>query len=64
MPPVLALALVGAGVYIAGRLVKREMARVADVLDRSDKAVKPVEIRLQRDPRTGVYRVPKGPGDV
>jgi hypothetical protein len=64
MPPVLALALLGAGLYVAGRLVKREMARVADALDRSDKAARPVEIRLKRDPQTGVYRLPKGPGEV
>lgn len=64
MPPVVALALVGAGLYVAGRMLKREMARVASTLERAEAKPKPVEIHLDRDPATGVYRLPKGPGEV
>ncbi len=64
MPPVVALALVGAGLYLAGRLIKREMARVAATLETTDAEPKPIEILLDRDPGTGVYRLPKGPGEV
>ncbi|BBE70932.1 hypothetical protein [Oharaeibacter diazotrophicus] len=63
MPPLIALALVGAGLYVAGRFVKTEMARVAEVLARNEAKPKPIEIRLDRDPGTGVYRY-KGPGEV
>lgn len=63
MPPVVALAALGAGVYLAARLVKREMARVARSLEQAGGQPKPVEIRLDRDPRTGVYRM-KGPDEV
>ncbi|HUG62509.1 MAG TPA: hypothetical protein VMP03_11720 [Methylomirabilota bacterium] len=64
MPPVVALALLGAGLYVAGRIVKREMARVARTLEQTSAEPKPIEIRLDRDPSTGVYRLPKGPGEV
>jgi hypothetical protein len=62
MPPVIAIVLIGAGLYVAGRIVRREMQRIARTLEQQD--ARPVEIRLHRDPQTGVYRIPKGPGEV
>lgn len=64
MPPVIALAAVGAGLVLATRIVRREMERVARSLEPRAPEGKPVEIRLTRDPSTGVYRLPKGPGEV
>lgn len=63
MPPLIALALAGAGLYVAGRFVKSEMARVAAALREGERRPKPIEIRLDRDRETGVYRY-KGPGEV
>lgn len=63
MPPLFALTLAGAGLYLAGRFVKSEMARVAHLLEESNRPLKRVEIRLSKDPRTGVYR-DLGPGDI
>jgi hypothetical protein len=58
MPPVLALAAVGAGLIVAGRLARREMARVARLLAKDRNAgADGTEIRLHRDPKTGVYRI-------
>lgn len=64
MPPLIALAATGAGLYLAGRLVRREMARVARALAEAGRPEpRPVEIKLDRDPRTGIWRM-KGPGEV
>lgn len=63
MPPLIALALAGAGLYVAGRFVKSEMTRVAELLRSAERKPKPIEIRLDRDPQSGVYRY-KGPGEV
>jgi hypothetical protein len=59
MPAIIGLALVGLGVYAASRFLAREMTRVASVLDEAGPEAKPIEIRLERDPRTGVYRDPR-----
>lgn len=59
MPPMVGLALLGAGLYVAVRLIRREMARVGDMLDRTQARPQPIEIRLERDPRTGVYGDPR-----
>lgn len=61
MPPLVGLALLGAGFYLVLRFARREMARVGDVFDQMNAKPKPIEIRLERDPRTGVYRDPRGP---
>lgn len=57
MPPLVALALAGAGLYIAGRFVKREMARIGTLLDETQKEPKRVVLPLEKDPRTGVYQL-------
>ena len=59
MPPVIGLALLGAGIYYAARFAKREMTRVGEFLREANAEPKPIEIRLERDPRTGVYRDPR-----
>jgi len=56
MPPVIALAAFAAGLFVVGRYFKREMQRVGEVVSAANAAPKPVEIRLERDPRDGVYR--------
>ena len=63
MPPLIALAVAGAGLYVAGRFIKSEMARVARTLEEAGRKPKPIEIKLDRDPGTGVYRY-KGPGEI
>lgn len=59
MPPLIGLVLVGAGVYYVARWAKREMARVGENLREAGAERKPIEIRLERDPRSGVYRDPR-----
>jgi hypothetical protein len=59
MPPLVGLALVGAGAYYAVRWAKREMTRVGEHLRQASAEPKPIEIRLERDPRTGIYRDPR-----
>ena len=49
-------ALIGAGVYVVVQVLKREMARVAEVLRHANAEPVRVEIRMERDPATGVYR--------
>ena len=49
-------ALIGAGVYAAVQVLKREMTRVAEVIRESQAEPIRVEIRMERDPVTGVYR--------
>ncbi|WP_237154076.1 hypothetical protein [Oryzibacter oryziterrae] len=56
MPPLVGLALLGAGAYVAGKFIKREMLRVGEYLKTANAEPKPIEIRLERDPVTGVYR--------
>lgn len=56
MPPLIALALLGVGVYTAGRFIVREMARVGEYLDEAGREPKPIEIKLEKDPRSGVYQ--------
>lgn len=63
MPPFLTLALAGVGSYLAFRIINAEMERVARVIEQSNLQPKRVEIRLDRDARTGVYRY-KGPGEI
>lgn len=60
MPPLIGLALLGAGIYYVARYAKKEMTRVGEVLREANAQPKPIEIRLERDPRTGVYRDPRG----
>jgi hypothetical protein len=59
MPPLVAFGVVVAGLYLARRLVKRELARVGRILERA--AAPPPkskgDIDLERDPATGVYRL-------
>ena len=64
MPPLVVLAVAGAGLYVAGRFIKREMARAARSIEEANRQPKAIEIRLERDPTTGVYREPKGPGEI
>jgi len=49
-------ALIGAGVYAAVQVLKREMTRVAEVIRESQAEPIRVEIRMERDPVSGVYR--------
>lgn len=49
-------ALIGAGVYVVAQVVKREMTRVAEILRTANAQPVRVEIRMERDPVTGVYR--------
>lgn len=56
MSNLIGFALIGAGVYVAVQVLKREMTRVAEVMRQSEAQPIRVEIRMQRDPRTGVYR--------
>lgn len=49
-------ALIGAGVYVVAQVVKREMTRVAEVLRQANAKPVRVEIRMERDPVTGIYR--------
>lgn len=64
MPPLIALAAAGVGLYVAGRFIRREMARAACLIEEADKAPKPIEIRLEKDPADGIWREPKGPGEI
>ncbi|WP_181699217.1 hypothetical protein [Chthonobacter albigriseus] len=57
MPPLVALALAGAGLYVAGRFVKREMARIGHMLEEANREPKRVVIPLEKNPRTGVYQM-------
>lgn len=61
MPPMVGLALVGAGIFVAFRFLKREVLRVGEMFEEAGAMRRPVEIRLERDPRTGVYRDPRAP---
>lgn len=56
MSQLVGYALIGAGVYAAVQLLKREMTRVAEVLRENQAQPIRVEIRMERDPRTGIYR--------
>ncbi|PIP01078.1 conserved hypothetical protein [uncultured Pleomorphomonas sp.] len=49
-------ALVGAGVYVVVQVLKREMTRVAELLREANAEPVRIEIRMERDPVTGVYR--------
>jgi hypothetical protein len=60
MPPLVGLVLLGAGIYYAARFAKREMTRVGERMREANAEPRPIEIRLTRDPRTGVYRDPRG----
>lgn len=71
MPPLIALAMAGASLYMAGRLVSSELGRVvragaakkAKRRRRLKAKPKPVVIKLDRDPTSGVYRY-KGADEV
>ena len=64
MPQILLIALVGAGVWLGWRVLKKEMARVNRELhtaeDELAKTEKPVP--LEEDPDTGIY-APKKHGN-
>lgn len=49
-------ALIGAGIYVVIQVLKREMTRVAEVLRDANAEPVRIEIRMERDPVTGVYR--------
>lgn len=57
MPPLVALGLAGAGLYVAGRFLKREMARIGQFLEDANREPKRIEIPLEKNPRTGVYQM-------
>ncbi|WP_075217044.1 hypothetical protein [Mongoliimonas terrestris] len=57
MPPLVVVAIAGAGLYVAGRFVKREMQRVAKALEDANRQPEPITIPLEKDPRTGVYQL-------
>lgn len=57
MPPLVALGLAAAGLYVAGRFIKNEMARIGQLLEASGQEPKRIEIPLEKDPRTGVYQM-------
>ncbi|WP_181705856.1 hypothetical protein [Chthonobacter rhizosphaerae] len=57
MPPLVVVALAGAGLYVVGRVVKQEMRRVAKVIEDAQRTPDPVVIPLEKDPRTGVYQL-------
>jgi hypothetical protein len=56
MSPMVGYALIGAGVYVVAQVLKREMTRVAEILRAANAEPIRVEIRMERDPVTGVYR--------
>ncbi|PKR90622.1 hypothetical protein CXZ10_04475 [Pleomorphomonas diazotrophica] len=56
MSHLVGLALIGAGIYVVVRVLKREMTRVAEILHEANAQPVRVEIRMERDPVTGVYR--------
>jgi len=49
-------ALIGAGVYVVAQVLKREMTRVAEILHQANAKPVRVDIRMERDPVTGIYR--------
>lgn len=71
MPPLIALGVLGAGLYFGYRWITRQGAQVAAQLERAEEALKRREARrnwedngrelttLEQDPETGVYRVPR-----
>mgnify|MGYP001376039203 CR=1 FL=1 len=67
MPPLIALAVAGAGLYFGWRWLKKEQTRIVADLDRARETVAAREIdrraatardvgRLEQDPATGDYR--------
>ena len=57
MPQIIVIGLIGAGLWLGWRAVKREMARVDRKLREAEAeaASKEAPIPLERDPETGVY---------
>ena len=67
MPPLIAIAVAGAGLYFGWKWLKKEQARVVADIDRARARVEAREIdqrasvardggRLEQDPATGDYR--------
>ena len=56
MSHLVGFALIGAGVYVVVQVLKREMTRVGEILREANAKPVRVEIRMERDPVTGVYR--------
>jgi len=56
MSHLVGFALIGAGVYVVVQVLKREMTRVGEILHEANAKPVRVEIRMERDPTTGIYR--------
>ncbi len=63
MPQLLAIVLIGVGLYAGYRWLRRENERLAEQLRKAQEALRRREMRrapkaptLERDPETGVYR--------
>ena len=55
MPQIVLVALIGAGLWIGWKALKKEMNRV-DARLRETKTAEKAPVKLEKDPETGVYR--------
>ncbi|MCC2112795.1 MAG: hypothetical protein KDJ16_12240 [Hyphomicrobiales bacterium] len=55
MPQIVLVALIGAGLWIGWKALKKEMARV-DTRLRETKTTEKDPVKLEKDPETGIYR--------
>jgi hypothetical protein len=60
MPQLIAFALIGALGWYGYRAFKKEMAKISEKVRKEEKTAQPeTDGELQRDPKTGVYRLKK-----